>query len=125
MDYQSIWNAALTVGLFVISGFAGLGKLYLDRMHSSIRERMDEQDKLLRNWQTDIRSDICELETRLQTAREENGKLQLLVHRDFVSREEYIRTTQSLDAKIDRVLEEVGTINANVARLAALQEVKK
>ena len=124
MDLQFIWNMVLTVGLFVIGAFGTLGKMYLDRIHTSIEKQIAAQNELLVKWQEDIKEDICELENKLENSQEENNKFRLLVYKEFVSREEYIRTTQGLDAKIDRVLDEIGAINVNVARLATTQEVK-
>jgi hypothetical protein len=125
MDSQFIWNSVLTIAMTIISGLIAIGARYLTQIQDSLRERMDNQDNMIKQIREDYKSDLCTVSGKVETAQEDLGKFKVLVQREFVNRDEYIRTTQSLDAKMDRVLGEIGTINVNVAKLAAAQEVKK
>jgi Na+/phosphate symporter len=125
MDGQFIWNAILTIGMALIGGSITLGARYLSQIKTSLQERLDALDAAIERLRDDYREDVCTMESKVTNVQEDFGRFKVLVYKDFVNREEYVRTTQGLDAKIDRVLEEVGKINVNVARLAATQEVKK
>lgn len=125
MDSQFIWNAILTIGMAIISALIALGAKYLSQIQAANRERMDIQDEKIQQIREDHKQDYCQVTCKLDNTQEELGKFKVTVQRDFVNREEYIRTTQSLDAKMDRVLGEIGKIQVNVAKLAAAQEVKQ
>ena len=125
MDSQFIWNAILTIGMAIISALIALGAKYLSQMQAATKDRMDSQDDKIQQLREDYKQDYCQVNCKLDTAQDELGKFKVTVQRDFVNREEYIRTTQSLDAKMDRVLGEIGKIQVNVAKIAAVQEVKQ
>lgn len=124
MESQFIWNAILTIGMAVISALIALGAKYLTQIKEALRERMDTQDDKIQQIREDYKSDLCAVTCKVDTTQGELSKFKILVQREFVNREEYIRTTQSLDAKMDRVLGEIGKLSVNVAKLAAAQEVK-
>ena len=119
-----IWNAILTVGMAIIGLLIALGARYLAQIQASLRERMDNQDKSITQIRDEHKADLCNIACRTDTTQEELGKFKVLVQREFVNREEYIRTTQSLDAKMDRVLGEIGKLQVAVAKLAAKEEKK-
>lgn len=124
MESQFIWNALLTIGMAIISGFIGLGAKYLNQIQKSIEERLTAQDSKIQEIRNDYKQDLCAVASKADATQEYLNKFKVAVQRDFVSREEYIRTTQGLDAKMDRLLGEVGKIQVDVAKLAAAQEVK-
>lgn len=120
MDSQFIWNAVLTIGMAVISLLIMLGAKYIAQMQENLNEKIQQVHD-------DYKKDMCTVGYGTDAVRDDLNKFKVLVQREFVNREEYIRTTQSLDAKMDRVLGEIGKIQVNVARLAAAaaaQEVK-
>lgn len=125
MDSQFIWNAILTIGMAIISALIALGAKYLSQIQAANKDRMDIQDEKIQQMREDYKEDYCQVTCKVENTQEELGKFKVTVQRDFVNREEYIRTTQSLDAKMDRVLGEIGKIQVNVAKLAAAQEVKQ
>lgn len=125
MDSQLIWNAILTIGMAIISALIALGAKYLSQIQAANKDRMDIQDEKIQQIREDYKEDYCQVTCKVENTQEELGKFKVTVQRDFVNREEYIRTTQSLDAKMDRVLGEIGKIQVNVAKLAAAQEVKQ
>ena len=125
MDSQFIWNAILTIGMAIISALIALGAKYLSQIQAANKDRMDIQDEKIQQIREDYKEDYCQVTCKVENTQEELGKFKVTVQRDFVNREEYIRTTQSLDAKMDRVLGEIGKIQVNVAKLAAAQEVKQ
>ena len=125
MDSQFIWNAIMTIGMAIISALIALGAKYLSQIQAANKERMDSQDEKIQQMREDYKEDYCQVTCKVENTQEELGKFKVTVQRDFVNREEYIRTTQSLDAKMDRVLGEIGKIQVNVAKLAAAQEVKQ
>lgn len=124
MDSQFIWNSVLTIAITVISGLIALGAKYLTQIQDALRDRMDNQDSMIKQIRDDYKSDLCAVSGKIDQTQENLGNFKVLVQREFVSRDEYIRTTQSLDFKMDKVLGEIGKINVNVAKLAAAQEVK-
>lgn len=113
MDSQFIWNAILTIGMAIISALIALGAKYLSQIQTTLEKRMDTQDEKIMQITCDV-----------DKTQEDLNRFKVLVQREFVNREEYIRTTQSLDAKMDRILSEIGKIQVNVAKLATVQEVK-
>ena len=124
MDLNFIWNTILTIATLLISGLIALGAKYLTQIQDALRDRMDNQDHMIKQIREDYKTDLCAVSGKIDTVQENLGNFKVLVQRDFVSRDEYIRTTQSLDSKMDKVLGEIGKINVNVAKLAAAQEVK-
>ena len=125
MDSQFIWNAILTIGMAIISALIALGAKYLSQIQAANKDRMDIQDEKIQQIREDYKEDYCQVTCKVENTQEELGKFKVTVQRDFVNREEYIRTTQSLDAKMDRVLGEISKIQVNVAKLATAQEVKQ
>lgn len=125
MDHQFIWNAILTIGMAVISALIALGARYLTQIQTTLEKRMDTQDEKIQQIREEHKSDFCGVSCKTDTTQEELGKFKVFVQREFVNREEYIRTTQSLDMKMDRVLGEISKIQVNVAKLATAQEVKQ
>lgn len=124
MDSQFVWNAILTIGMAIISALIALGAKYLSQIQKTIEDRQDSQDDKIHQLREDYKKDLCAVATKADITQDDLSKFKVTVQRDFVNREEYIRTTQSLDAKMDRVLGEIGKIQVNVAKLAAAQEVK-
>lgn len=114
MDMNFLWNAGLTVGMAIIGGFIRLGACYLSDIKKTLNERMEQHDEHLEK-----------INYKIENAQEDLNGYKILVQRKFVNQEGCIRTTQSLDAKIDRVLDKINTINVNVARIATTQEVKQ
>ena len=125
MDSQFIWNAILSVGMAIISALIALGARYLNQIQVSLEKRMDNQDEKIKQVREEYKSDLCGMTMEIDGTRDELNGFKVEVQRDFVNREEYIRTTQSLDAKMDRVLGEISKIQVNVAKLATAQEVKQ
>lgn len=125
MDSQFIWNAILTIGMAVISALIALGARYLTQIQTALEKRMDTQDVKIQQIRDDYKSDLCAVTVKADVTQDDLSKFKVTVQREFVNREEYIRTTQSLDAKMDRVLGEIGKIQVNVAKLAAAQEVQQ
>jgi protein involved in sex pheromone biosynthesis len=124
VDSQFIWNAILTIGMAIISALIALGAKYLSQIQKTIEDRLDNQDEIIHQLREDYKKDLCGVVTKADNTQEDLSKFKVTVQREFVNRDEYIRTTQSLDAKMDRVLGEIGKIQVNVAKLAAAQEVK-
>lgn len=125
VDSQFIWNAILTIGMAIIGLLIALGAKLLAQMQKSLEKSIEAQDDKIQEVRSDCKSDLCVVTSKVDTAQEDLGKFKVFVQREFVNRDEYIRTTQSLDAKMDRVLGEIGKIQVNVAKLAAAQEVKR
>ena len=109
----------------IISALIALGAKYLSQIQAANKDRMDIQDEKIQQIREDYKEDYCQVTCKVENTQEELGKFKVTVQRDFVNREEYIRTTQSLDAKMDRVLGEISKIQVNVAKLATAQEVKQ
>lgn len=124
MDSQFIWNAILTIGMGIISFLIALGARYLTQIQTALKERMDTQDVKIQQIRDEYKSDLCNVVGETDTTRDDLHQFKVMVQREFVNREEYVRTTQSLDAKMDRILDGMGKIQVNVAKLAAAQEVK-
>lgn len=124
MDSQFIWNAILTIGMGIISFLIALGARYLTQIQTALKERMDTQDVKIQQIREEYKSDLCNVVGETDTTRDDLHQFKVMVQREFVNREEYVRTTQSLDAKMDRILDGMGKIQVNVAKLAAAQEVK-
>ena len=124
MDSQFIWNAILTIGMAIISALIALGAKFLSQIQKTIEDRLDSQDEIIHQLREDYKKDLCGVVTKADNTQDDLSKFKVTVQREFVNRDEYIRTTQSLDAKMDRVLGEIGKIQVNVAKLAAAQEVK-
>ena len=125
MDSQFIWNAILTIGMGIISFLIALGARYLTQIQTALKERMDTQDVKIQQIRDEYKSDLCNVVGETDTTRDDLHQFKVMVQREFVNREEYVRTTQSLDAKMDRILDGMGKIQVNVAKLAAAQEVKQ
>ena len=122
MDSQFIWNALLTIGMAVIGALVALGAKYLAQIQQALKERMDAQDDKIQQVREDCKKDFYNVACKTETVQDDLGKFKVAVQREFVNRDEYIRTTQSLDAKIDRVLREITNIQVNVARIAGAKE---
>lgn len=114
MDTHFVWNAILTIGMTIIGALVGLGAKYLAQIQKNLEDRLDNQDE-----------QILQVHQNNDLVQKELSNFKVHVQREFVNQEEYIRTTQSLDSKIDRVLVEINKINVNVARIATTQEVKQ
>ncbi len=114
MDTHFIWNAVLTIGMAIIGALVGLGAKYLAQIQKNLEDRLDIQD-----------GQIMQVNQSNDSMQKELSDFKIHVEREFVNQEEYIRTTQSLDSKIDRVLIEINKINVNVAKIATTQEVKQ
>lgn len=125
VDSQFIWNAILTIGMAIISALIALGAKYLTQIQMANRERMDGQDEKIQQMRDDYKQDLCSVTFKVDATQEDLSKFKVTVQREFVNRDEYIRTTQSLDAKMDRVLGEISKIQVNVAKLAATQGVNQ
>ena len=125
MDSQFIWNAILSIGMAVISALIALGARYLNQIQASLEKQLTAQDEKIKHIREEHKSDLCAMTVEIDDTRDELSGFKVEVQRDFVNREEYIRTTQSLDAKMDRVLGEISKIQVNVAKLATAQEVKQ
>lgn len=124
MDSQFIWNAILTIGMGIISFLIALGARYLTQIQTALKERMDTQDVKIQQIRDEYKSDLCNVVGETDATRDDLHQFKVMAQREFVNREEYVRTTQSLDAKMDRILDGMGKIQVNVAKLAAAQEVK-
>ena len=124
MDSQFIWNAILTIGMAVISALIALGARYLTQIQTALKDQIAVQDARIQQIRDDYKNDLRTVICDTDLTREDLNKFKVTVQREFVNREEYIRTTQSLDSKMDRVLTEIGKINVNVAKLTAAKEVK-
>ena len=124
MDSQFIWNAILTIGMAVIGALIALGARYLNQIHASLEKQLTVQDEKIKQMWDEHKSNICTITVEIDDTRDELNCFKVDVQRNFVNREEYIRTTQSLDAKMDRVLGEISKIQVNVAKIATAQEVK-
>lgn len=124
MDSQQLWNAALTIGMAVIGGFIALGSKHLAQIQKSLEDRVQCQDDALEQTKKDFKDDICVLEQKVSLVQMDINDFKIFAHRDFVQKEDYIRTTQQLNAKLDRVLEGVSETKINLAKLAATMEVK-
>lgn len=122
MDSQFIWNAILTIGMAVISALIALGAKYLTQIQTALKDRMDGQDNTIQQIRDDCKEDIHTVACKTEMLQEDLGKFKVSVQRDFVGREEHIRTTQSLDAKLDRVLGLTTKIQVDVARMAKAKE---
>lgn len=114
MDTNFLWNAALTVGMGVISCLGWMGKNLLGQIKTALEARMQQHEE-----------QIGAINQKVENTQESLNEYKIIVQRKFVNQAEYIRTTQGLDAKIDRVLSEINKININVARIATTQEVKE
>ena len=122
MDSQFIWNALLTIGMAVIGALVALGAKYLAQIQEALKERMDAQDDKIQQVREDCKKDFYNVACKTEMVQDDLGKFKVAVQREFVNRDEYIRTTQSLDSKIDRVLGEITKIHVNVARIAGAKE---
>ena len=122
MDSQFIWNALLTIGMAVIGALVALGAKYLAQIQEALKERMDAQDDKIQQVREDCKKDFYNVACKTEMVQDDLGKFKVAVQREFVNRDEYIRTTQSLDSKIDRVLGEITKIQVNVARIAGAKE---
>ena len=122
MDSQFIWNALLTIGMAVIGALVALGAKYLAQIQEALKDRMDAQDDKIQQVREDCKKDFYNVACKTEMVQDDLGKFKVAVQREFVNRDEYIRTTQSLDAKIDRVLKELTNIQINVARIAGAKE---
>ena len=122
MDSQFIWNALLTIGMAVIGALVALGANYLAQIQEALKERMDAQDDKIQQVREDYKKDFYNVACKTEMVQDDLGKFKVAVQREFVNRDEYIRTTQSLDSKIDRVLGEITKIQVNVARIAGAKE---
>ena len=122
MDSQFIWNALLTIGMAVIGALVALGAKYLAQIQEALKERMDAQDDKIQQVREDCKKDFYNVAYKTEMVQDDLGKFKVAVQREFVNRDEYIRTTQSLDSKIDRVLGEITKIQVNVARIAGAKE---
>ena len=122
MDSQFIWNALLTIGMAVIGALVALGAKYLAQIQEALKERMDAQDDKIQQVREDCKKDFYNVACKTEMVQDDLGKFKVAVQREFVNRDEYIRTTQSLDSKIDRVLGEITNIQVNVARIAGAKE---
>ena len=122
MDSQFIWNALLTIGMAVIGALVALGAKYLAQIQQALKERMDAQDDKIQQVREDYKKDFYNVACKTEMVQDDLGKFKVAVQREFVNRDEYIRTTQSLDSKIDRVLGEITKIQVNVARIAGAKE---
>lgn len=114
MDTNFLWNAGLTVGMAIIGGFIGMGAYLLNQIKNALEARAEQHD-----------GQINTINQKIENTQADLSDYKILVQRKFVNQEGCIRTTQSLDSKIDRVLEKINTINVNVARIATTQEVKQ
>ena len=124
MDSQQLWNAALTIAMAVIGGFIALGSKHLEQIKKSLEDRMKNQDDVLEQTKEDLKADLCRLEQKVSLVQVDMNDFKLYAHRDFVQKEDYIRTTQQLNAKLDRVLEGVSETKISLAKLTATMEVK-
>ena len=112
MDSQFIWNALLTIGMAVIGALVALGAKYLAQIQEALKERMDAQDDKIQQVREDCKKDFYNVACKTEMVQDDLGKFKVAVQREFVNRDEYIRTTQSLDSKIDRVLGEITKIRS-------------
>ena len=117
MDSQFIWNALLTIGMAVIGALVALGAKYLAQVQRSTEEKIEQV-------RDDYKKDFYSLSCKTDMVQDDLGKFKVAVQREFVGREDYTRTTQSLDSKIDRVLKQIADIRVNVARLAGAKEAQ-
>lgn len=124
MDSQQLWNAALTLGMAVIGGFIALGSKHLAQIQKSLEDRMQAHDDTLEQTKEDLKDEFCRLEQKVSLVQLDLNDFKIFAHRDFVQKEDYIRTTQQLNSKLDRVLEGVGETKISVAKLATAMEVK-
>lgn len=121
MDSQFIWNAILTIGMAVISGFIGLGAKHLKQIQSTLEGRLEIQEKSIEQLREEQKEDLLKLNNEVDDTNKNINKFRVEVQRDFVCRSDCIRSTQSLDAKLDRVLGEITKIQVNVAKIATVQ----
>jgi hypothetical protein len=64
---------------------------------------------------------ILAVETRIDDVGKGLSDFRIDVQKEFVSREDHIRISQALDAKLDRLLNEIHKVDKNVTRIAAAQ----
>lgn len=114
MDTGLIWNVGLTIGMAILSGFGWLGARLLNQIKQALEDRMEQHGE-----------QIEKVNNKIENAQEELNAYKIIVQRKFVNQEDYVRTTQGLDAKIERIFKEISKINVNVARIATMQEVEQ
>lgn len=121
MDSQFIWNAILTIGMAVISGFIGLGAKHLKQIQSTLEGRLELTEEALKQQRDEQKEDLLKLNNEVDETNKNINKFRVEVQRDFVCRSDCIRSTQSLDSKLDRVLKELTQIKVDVAKIATVQ----
>lgn len=121
MDSQFIWNAILTIGMAVISGFIGLGAKHLKQIQSTLEGRLEIQERSIEQLRDEQKEDLLKLNNEVDDANKNINKFRVEVQKDFVCRSDCIRSTQNLDAKLDRLIKEVTQIKVDIAKIATVQ----
>lgn len=97
VDFMQLIGALAGLMVFVLGVVYGFGKLLVHQFELRLEERFTTRDRSL----IDIQDKICRVETHGQTLERDLMRLRAELPTEYVRREDWIRFSGTIDAKLD------------------------
>ena len=112
MDNQFIVNAVFTIVMTLIGAVVALGVYNLKEIKNTLSTQLEAHDKT-----------FLLLNQKIDETKENLHEFKIHVHKNFISKEEHLHSSEKLDGKLDTLIKQMHNIDKNVIRIAAVQGV--